>query len=86
MAFKILLVRMAAVIEISWRLDDEWLIRKLHGALDISPHVTAIHIVDGVWEIGRTRSGRWCLRDVLTWWSVTGCRFFMDLSRAAKVG
>ena len=37
----------------SWRLDDEWLIRKLRGALDISPHVTANQIVDGVWDIGR---------------------------------
>lgn len=37
----------------SWRLDDEWLIRKLRGALDISPHATATQIVDGVWDIGR---------------------------------
>lgn len=37
----------------SWRLDDEWLIRKLRGALDISPHATANQIVDGVWDIGR---------------------------------
>ncbi len=37
----------------SWRLDDEWLIRKLRGALDISPHATTTHIVDGVWDIGR---------------------------------
>jgi len=37
----------------SWRLDDEWLIRKIRGALDISPHTTTTQIVDGVWEIGR---------------------------------
>ena len=37
----------------SWRLDDEWLIRKLRGALDISPQATTAHIVDGVWDIGR---------------------------------
>ena len=37
----------------SWRLDDEWLIRKLRGALDISPHAAATQIVDGVWDIGR---------------------------------
>ena len=37
----------------SWRLDDEWLIRKLRGALDISPHTTTTQIVDGVWDIGR---------------------------------
>lgn len=37
----------------NWRLDDEWLIRKLRGALDISPHATTTHIVDGVWDIGR---------------------------------
>lgn len=37
----------------SWRLDDEWLIRKLRGALDISLHSTASAIVDGVWDIGR---------------------------------
>ena len=37
----------------SWRLDDEWLIRKLRGALDISPHATSTQIVDGVWDIGR---------------------------------
>ncbi|MDI9234693.1 hypothetical protein [Limnohabitans lacus] len=37
----------------SWRLDDEWLIRKLRGALDISPHATVNQIIDGVWDIGR---------------------------------
>ncbi len=37
----------------SWRLDDEWLIRKLRSALDISPQATTAHIVDGVWDIGR---------------------------------
>ena len=37
----------------SWRLDDEWLIRKIRGALDISSHTTTTQIVDGVWEIGR---------------------------------
>ncbi len=37
----------------NWRLDDEWLIRKLRGALDISPHATTTQIVDGVWDIGR---------------------------------
>ena len=37
----------------SWRLDDEWLILKLRGALDISPHATSTQIVDGVWDIGR---------------------------------
>jgi hypothetical protein len=37
----------------SWRLDDEWLIRKLRGALDISARATTTQIVDGVWDIGR---------------------------------
>jgi hypothetical protein len=37
----------------SWRLDDEWLIRKLRGALDITPQATTALIVDGVWDIGR---------------------------------
>ena len=37
----------------SWQLDDEWLIRRLRGALDIAPHSTASPIVDGVWDIGR---------------------------------
>jgi len=37
----------------NWRLDDEWLIRKLRGALDISPQASTAHIVDGVWDIGR---------------------------------
>lgn len=37
----------------SWRLDDVWLIRKLRGALDISPHAAPTQIVDGVWDIGR---------------------------------
>ncbi len=37
----------------NWRLDEEWLIRKLRGALDISPHAAATQIVDGVWDIGR---------------------------------
>ena len=37
----------------SWQLDDEWLIRRLRGALDIAPHSAASPIVDGVWDIGR---------------------------------
>jgi len=37
----------------SWQLDDQWLIRKLRGALDIAPHSAAVPIVDGVWDIGR---------------------------------
>ena len=37
----------------SWSLDDEWLIRKLRGALDIPPHAAITQIVDGVWDIGR---------------------------------
>ncbi len=37
----------------SWQLDDEWLIRKLRGALDIAPHSAVLPIVDGVWDIGR---------------------------------
>ena len=37
----------------SWKLDDEWLIRRLRGALDIALHSTASSIVDGVWDIGR---------------------------------
>lgn len=37
----------------SWRLDDDWLIRKLRGALDIAPHASTIQIIDGVWDIGR---------------------------------
>lgn len=37
----------------TWRLDDDWLIRKLRGALDIAPHSTVVPIVDGLWDIGR---------------------------------
>jgi len=37
----------------SWQLDDEWLIRRLRGALDIASHSAASPIVDGVWDIGR---------------------------------
>ena len=37
----------------SWQLDDEWLIRRLRGALDIAPHSVVSPIVDGVWDIGR---------------------------------
>ncbi len=37
----------------SWQLDDEWLIRRLRGALNIAPHSTASPIVDGVWDTGR---------------------------------
>ena len=39
----------------SWQLDDEWLIRKLRGALDIAPQASITCIVDGVWDIGRYR-------------------------------
>ena len=37
----------------SWQLDDEWLIRKLRGALDIAAHSTVSPIAEGVWDIGR---------------------------------
>ena len=39
----------------SWLLDDEWLIRKLRGALDIAAHSTVSPIAEGVWDIGRDR-------------------------------
>lgn len=34
----------------SWQLDDEWLIRKLRGALDIAPQASITCIADGVWD------------------------------------
>ena len=37
----------------SWQLDDEWLIRKLRGALDIAAHSTVSPKAEGVWDIGR---------------------------------
>jgi hypothetical protein len=37
----------------SWQLDDEWLIRKLRGAMDIAAHSTVSPIAEGVWDIGR---------------------------------
>ena len=37
----------------SWQLDDEWLIRKLRGALDIAAHSSVSPIAQGVWDIGR---------------------------------
>jgi hypothetical protein len=37
----------------SWQLDDEWLIRKLRGALDIAAHSMVLPIAEGVWDIGR---------------------------------
>ncbi len=37
----------------TWRLNEEWLIRRLRGALDIAPHATATSIAPGIWEIGR---------------------------------
>lgn len=40
----------------TWRLDEQWLIRRLRGALDIAPHVATVPIADGVWEIGRHKS------------------------------
>ena len=40
----------------TWRLDEQWLIRRLRGALDIEPHVATAPIADGVWEIGRYKS------------------------------
>ena len=40
----------------SWQLDDEWLIRKLRGALDIAPQASITCIADGVWDIGRYRN------------------------------
>lgn len=39
----------------SWQLDDDWLIRKLRGALDIAPQAAITRIADGVWDIGRYR-------------------------------
>lgn len=37
----------------TWRLDDDWLIRKLRGALDIAAHAPIVAVADGVWDIGR---------------------------------
>jgi hypothetical protein len=37
----------------TWRFDDDWLIRKLRGALDIAAHVPIVAVADGVWDIGR---------------------------------
>ena len=37
----------------SWALNDEWLMRKLRGAMDIAPHASITQITDGVWDIGR---------------------------------
>jgi hypothetical protein len=37
----------------TWRLDDEWLIRKLRGAMDIARPNSTTLIADGVWDIGR---------------------------------
>lgn len=37
----------------TWRLSEEWLIRRLRGALDIAPHAAATSIAPGIWEIGR---------------------------------
>lgn len=37
----------------TWKLDDDWLIRKLRGALDIAANTGVTHLVDGVWDIGR---------------------------------
>jgi hypothetical protein len=40
----------------TWRLNEEWLIRRLRGALDIAPHAAATSIAPGIWEIGRHKS------------------------------
>lgn len=37
----------------NWKIDDDWLIRKLRAAMDIAPHASVTLIADGVWEIGR---------------------------------
>jgi hypothetical protein len=37
----------------TWRFDDDWLIRKLRGALDIAAHAPIVAVADGVWDIGR---------------------------------
>ncbi len=37
----------------TWRLNHEWLIRRLRGALDIESHVPSAQLTDGIWEIGR---------------------------------
>lgn len=37
----------------SWKLDDEWLIRKLRSAMDMAPHESITEITDGIWDIGR---------------------------------
>lgn len=36
----------------SWRLDDQWLIRKLRGALSIDASAPVTPVVEGVWDIG----------------------------------
>ncbi len=42
----------------SWKLDDEWLIRKLRGAMDMAPHESITEITDGIWDIGRYKKRR----------------------------
>ena len=37
----------------TWRLNRDWLIRRLRGALDIAPHAPSTQIDEGIWEIGR---------------------------------
>lgn len=37
----------------TWRFDDDWLIRKLRGALDIAAHAPITAVADGVWDVGR---------------------------------
>lgn len=35
------------------QLDEDWLIRKLRGALNIDAHAQVVALADGVWDIGR---------------------------------
>ena len=39
----------------SWRLDEQWLIRKLRGALNIDASAPVNSVAEGVWDIGMHR-------------------------------
>lgn len=61
----------------SWRLDDDWLIRKTRSAMNINPSATATCIVEGIWEIGNFKKRPVLLARRIDLVALHGLRIFL---------
>ena len=61
----------------SWRLDDEWLIRKMRSAMNINANASATCIVEGIWEIGNYQKKAVLLARRIDMVALHGLRIFL---------